>query len=107
MTNPNIMNTEKEQKLKQFMAKMPTDQLKTIYAELLDIKEKDNELPFEITGKMYTMPEAARWIKVSASWVRKKVYDGVVSSHKGDAGKWLISWEGVQELIDIRNKKFK
>ena len=95
-----------ELKLRQFDNSLPHDQLRLIYQELIEIKYNKSDLPPEVTEREYQVTEAARWVKKSASWIRKKIYDGAVPMRKNNKGKWVLSWDDIQQLLKIANDKY-
>jgi hypothetical protein len=59
-------------KLRQFRALGLEAKLTELYKELLELREQKQELPPEITGKMYCLKDAAEMVICRASGLQKK-----------------------------------
>lgn len=95
----------KDLKIRAFKTQMPADQLVMIYEKLIDLEEK-HKLPDEITEQEYTVTQAVKWVKISAAWIRKQIYIGIIPEHKNEKGKHTLTWNQIQYLIHLREKKY-
>lgn len=93
-----------DKKIEEFKGLPFPEQMSKLYEKLLLVESKENALPPEITDRMYTITEAKHFVKMSDSWIRQRVYKGIIEE-KTRGAKIILSWDDIQKLIQIRDNK--
>ncbi|MDX9697214.1 MAG: hypothetical protein RBT49_15590 [Bacteroidales bacterium] len=90
-------------KLRQFRALGLEAKLTELYKELLELREQKQELPSEITSKMYCLKDAAVMVNMSREWLTKEIRSGRITA-SFERKKYFLSWQGIERIKELRKK---
>jgi len=90
-------------KLGQFRKLGLEAKLTELYKEVLEIKATKQELPKEITGRLYTLRESADFVNMSKEWLTKEIKAGKITA-TFNKNKYYLSWQEIERIKDSRKK---
>lgn len=94
-----------QNKIREFRKMGIEAKLTTLYKEIIELKEAKQELPPEITNRLYTLREASELIKMSREWLSKEIRAGRIQA-QFEKGKYYMSWQEIENVKEIRNERY-
>ena len=90
-------------KLRQFRQLGLEAKLTELYKEVLELKATKQELPKEITARLYTLREASEIVNMSREWLSKEIRAGRINA-TWEKSKYYLSWLEIKRIKELRKK---